>query len=73
LNSRYDSVEALLQSRQPERAVYCILDKPGEETKAKPEELKFLVSSIGPTGLLALKPFLRMSRKDFWQLYMLSN
>jgi hypothetical protein len=33
--------------------------------KAKLEELKFLVSSIGPTGLLALKPFLRMSRKDF--------
>lgn len=53
--------------------MHCILDKPGEETKAKPEELKFLVSSIGPTGLLALKPFLRMSRKDFWQFYMLSN
>jgi hypothetical protein len=49
------------------------LDKPGEETKAKLEELKFLVSSIGPTGLRALKPFLRMSRKDLWQFYMLSN
>ena len=49
------------------------MDKPGEETKAKLEELKFLVSSIGPTGLLALKPFLRMSRKDLWQFYMLSN
>ena len=49
------------------------MDKPGEETKAKLEELKFLVSSIGPTGLLALKPFLRMSRKDLWQFYMLSR
>lgn len=49
------------------------MDKPGEETKAKLEELKFLVSSIGPTGLLALKPILRMSRKDLWQFYMLSN
>jgi RsiW-degrading membrane proteinase PrsW (M82 family) len=48
-------------------------DKPGEETKAKLEEIKYLVSSIGPTGLLALKPFLRMSRKDLWQFYMLSS
>ena len=48
-------------------------DQPGEQTKAKLEELKFLVSSIGPTGLLALKPFLRMSRKDLWQFYMLSS
>jgi RsiW-degrading membrane proteinase PrsW (M82 family) len=49
------------------------MDKPGEETKAKLEELKYLVSSIGPTGLLALKPFLRISRKDLWQIYMLSS
>ena len=49
------------------------MDEPGEETKAKLEELKFLVSSKGPTGLLALKSFLRMSRKDLWQIYMLSN
>jgi RsiW-degrading membrane proteinase PrsW (M82 family) len=48
-------------------------DKPGEQTKAKLEEMKYLVSSIGPTGLLALKPFLRMSRKDLWQIYMLSS
>ena len=49
------------------------MDKPGEETKAKLEELRFLVSSVGPTGLLAIKPFLRMSRKDLWQFYMLSS
>ena len=48
-------------------------DKPGEMTRAKLEELKFLVGSIGPTGLRAMKPFLRMSRQDLWQIYMLSN
>lgn len=48
-------------------------NKTGEETKAKLEELKFLESSIGATGLLAIKPFLRMSQKDLWQLYMLSD
>ena len=48
-------------------------DKAGEETKAKLEELKFLESSIGTTGLLAIKPFMRMSQKDLWQFYMLAN
>ncbi len=48
-------------------------NKTGEETKAKLEELKFLESSIGTTGLLAMKPFLEMSQKDLWQLYMLSD
>lgn len=47
--------------------------KPGEATRAKLEELRYLVGSIGPTGLRAMKPFLRMSRKDLWQIYMLSN
>lgn len=49
------------------------MDKAGEETKAKLDELKFLESSIGTTGLLAMKPFMRMSQKDLWQFYMLSN
>lgn len=48
-------------------------NKTGEETRAKLEELKFLESSIGVTGLLAMKPFLKMSQKDLWQLYMLSD
>jgi RsiW-degrading membrane proteinase PrsW (M82 family) len=48
-------------------------NKTGEETKAKLQELKFLESSIGTTGLLAIKPFLEMSQKDLWQLYMLSD
>ena len=47
--------------------------KPGEETRAKLDELKFLEGSIGATGKLAIAPFLRMSQKDLWQFYMLSE
>lgn len=49
------------------------MDKTGEETKAKLEEMKFLESSIGVTGLLAIKPFMQMSQEDLWQFYMLSS
>lgn len=45
----------------------------GEETKAKLVEMKFLEKSIGKTGKLALKPFLQLSRKDLWQIYILSK
>jgi len=48
-------------------------NKTGDITKAKLEELRFLESSIGTTGRLAIKPFLKMSQKDLWQLYMLSD
>lgn len=47
-------------------------NKVGAETRAKLQEMKYLESSIGATGKLAIKPFLKMSRKDLWQLYMLS-
>jgi len=40
------------------------MNKTGEETRAKLEELKYLESSIGATGVLAIKPFLRMRQKD---------
>jgi protease PrsW len=50
------------------------LDAPvGERTKAKFEELAFLEESIGKTGLLAMKPFLHMTRKDLWQMYVLDK
>ena len=49
------------------------VSKTGEETRAKLEELRFLENSIGTTGKLAIKPFLKMSQKDLWQFYMLSN
>ncbi len=48
------------------------LDTPvGERTRAKFEEMRFLEKSIGKTGLLAMSPFLKMTRKDLWQLYVL--
>jgi len=48
------------------------LDAPaGERTKEKFEELAFLEKSIGKTGVLAMRPFLQMTRKDLWQLYMI--
>jgi hypothetical protein len=44
---------------------------PDEEVRAQFEELRFLEKSIGPTGLLAMRPFLMMERADLWQLNML--
>jgi RsiW-degrading membrane proteinase PrsW (M82 family) len=50
------------------------LDVPvGERTRAKFEELAYLERSIGKTGLLAMKPFLHLTRKDLWQMYVLEN
>jgi len=49
------------------------INKTGEQTRAKLEELKYLEKSIGPTGKLAIKPFLRMSQKDLWQFYLFSG
>jgi RsiW-degrading membrane proteinase PrsW (M82 family) len=43
------------------------------ETKAKLVEMKYLEKSIGKTGRLAIKPFLHVSRKDLWQLYVLGK
>ena len=45
----------------------------GEATRAKLEELRYLEGSIGPTGKLAMKPFMQMSQKDLWKIYMLSS
>ena len=44
-----------------------------EQAKASLAELRYLEGSIGKTGLLALRPLLRMSPKDLWQLYMLKQ
>lgn len=49
------------------------VNKTGAETRAKLEELEYLEGSIGATGKLAIKPFMRMSQKDLWQFYMLAN
>jgi hypothetical protein len=44
-----------------------------DTTRANLEELKFLEKSVGPTGMLALHPFLNMTSQDLWQLYMLGK
>jgi RsiW-degrading membrane proteinase PrsW (M82 family) len=50
------------------------LDTPvGERTHAKFEEMRYLEKSIGKTGCLAMSPFLQMTRKDLWQLYVLND
>ncbi len=49
------------------------VNKTGEETRSKLEELEFLEKSIGTTGKLAIKPFMQMSQKDLWKFYMLSD
>jgi len=50
------------------------LDTPiGERTREKFEEMAYLDESIGKTGVLAMKPFLHMTRKDLWQLYVLGT
>jgi RsiW-degrading membrane proteinase PrsW (M82 family) len=47
------------------------LDVPiGERTEEKFQELKYLEKSIGKTGCLAMKPYLHMTRKDLWQIYL---
>jgi len=50
------------------------LDVPvGERTREKFEELDYLEGSIGKTGVLAMRPFLHMTRKDLWQLNVLGS
>ena len=42
-----------------------------EATQAKFEELHYLETSIGKTGLRALKPMRHISDKELWQLNVL--
>jgi hypothetical protein len=44
------------------------MDNP--EIKAKFAELTYLEKSLGRTGKLAIRPFLKTSDRDLWQLYM---
>jgi RsiW-degrading membrane proteinase PrsW (M82 family) len=44
-----------------------------DATRDKFAEMDYLESSIGKTGLLALKPMLHMSHRDLWQLHMLGK
>jgi len=44
-----------------------------DETRDTFTEMRYLEASIGRTGLLAIHPMLRMTRKDLWQMYMLGK
>jgi hypothetical protein len=44
-----------------------------EATKARFAEMRYLETSIGKTGRLAIQPMCHMSHKDLWQLYMLGK
>lgn len=43
------------------------------EVRAMVEEMRFLEKSIGKTGQHAMKPFLKLSSRDLWQLYLLGK
>ncbi len=45
----------------------------GERTREKFAELDYLEKSIGKTGILAMRPFLHIERKDLWQLNVLGQ
>ncbi|MGB5211185.1 MAG: PrsW family glutamic-type intramembrane protease [Gammaproteobacteria bacterium] len=47
--------------------------EPDEEIRSMLQELRFLESSIGRTGRRAVRPFLRVSSRDMWQLFMLED
>lgn len=50
------------------------LDTPIDEgTTEKFAEMRYLEQSIGKTGCLAMSPFLAMTRKDLWQLFVLND
>jgi RsiW-degrading membrane proteinase PrsW (M82 family) len=44
-----------------------------EDTRAKFTEMRYLESSIGKTGLLAIQPMCHMNHRELWQLYMLGK
>lgn len=46
---------------------------PDADTRERFAELAWLERAIGPTGLRAIKPLLRLSRRDLWQLYQIQD
>ncbi len=45
----------------------------GEDVRANLRELRYLEGAIGRTGQLAVKPILRRSSRDLWQIYKLQE
>jgi protease PrsW len=46
---------------------------PDPDVRANFEELKYLENAIGPTGRLALLPFLRKGSRELWQIHRLER
>lgn len=46
---------------------------PDDLVRANLEELEYLNASVGRTGRLAVAPFLNMTHRELWQLYMLGR
>ncbi len=46
---------------------------PNPDIKERFEELRYLEKSLGKTGKLAILPFVKTSRRDLWQLYMVGS
>jgi RsiW-degrading membrane proteinase PrsW (M82 family) len=44
-----------------------------EQVRANLAELKFLRHTIGPTGMMAILPFVKTSDRDLWQLHLLKR
>jgi RsiW-degrading membrane proteinase PrsW (M82 family) len=47
--------------------------EPDDETRSLFQEMNYLEKSIGKTGKLALLPFLHVSGKELWQLYVIGK
>jgi RsiW-degrading membrane proteinase PrsW (M82 family) len=60
--------KSMLMAREFEMDV-----KMDDDIRAKFKELHALERSIGKAGFLAMRPYLHMSRKDLWQLFLLED
>lgn len=66
--------ELSMQAKGALLARKCGLDvQPDPVLDEKLKELEFLEKSIGTTGRLAIKPLLRTSRRDLWQIHLLRD
>ena len=50
-----------------------VVVEPDEHVRANFAEMRFLEKSIGPTGRIAILPFMKTSSRDLWQLCMLEE
>ena len=44
-----------------------------DSVESRFEEMRYLESGIGKTGMLAIEPFLEVSQRDLWHLNVLED